>query len=80
MAIKSVHDARYRAVIEALRHGRLAAGFTQVALASELGRSQQFVSKFESFERRLDVIEFVEIATILSLDWREILARQIRAD
>lgn len=73
MAIKSIQDARYRAVIEALRAGRRASQISQVELAAALGRSQQFVSKYESFERRLDVIEFVEIAQALSLDWRQLI-------
>jgi transcriptional regulator with XRE-family HTH domain len=42
---------------------------TQSELASRLSRRQQFVSKYESFERRLDVLEFVEIAQALSVDW-----------
>lgn len=74
LAIKSVQDARYRAVINALREGRRTSQMTQGELAAVLGRSQQFVSKYESFERRLDVIEFVDIANALSMDWRTIVA------
>lgn len=44
------------------------AGLTQVALAKKLGRPQSFVSKFERGKRRLDVIEFLEVARALSLD------------
>jgi hypothetical protein len=39
-----------------------------VALAKKLGRPQSFVSKFERGERRLDVIEFLEVAKALSVD------------
>jgi transcriptional regulator with XRE-family HTH domain len=79
LAIKSVQDARYRAAIEALREARLSNPLTQIELAAALGRSQQFVSKYESFERRLDVIEFIDIAVALGVDWAEILtaARQL---
>jgi transcriptional regulator with XRE-family HTH domain len=79
LAIKSVQDARYRAAIDALREARLAAPLTQVELATALGRSQQFVSKYESFERRLDIVEFIDIATALSIDWRRELTRAINA-
>ncbi len=64
-----LQDDRYKAIVRWLRQGRLEAELTQQALAKRLGRRQQFVSKYESFERRLDVIEFVDIAHELELDW-----------
>lgn len=80
MAIKSVQDARYRATIEALREARLATPLTQIELAAALGRSQQFVSKYESFERRLDVIEFIDIAIALGVDWGAVLSASQRPE
>lgn len=74
LAIKSVQDARYRAAIEALREARRASDVSQTDLATSLGRSQQFVSKYESFERRLDVVEFIDIAECLKVDWAAALA------
>lgn len=44
------------------------AGLTQLALATKLGRPQSFVSKFERGERRLDVIEFIDVAKVLGID------------
>lgn len=64
-----LQDDRYRALVRRLRERRLEAELTQSGLAERLGRRQQFVSKYESFERRLDVIEFVDIARELDLDW-----------
>jgi transcriptional regulator with XRE-family HTH domain len=55
----------FRKILVAARRD---AGLTQVALAKRLGRPQSFVSKFERGERRLDVIEFLEVARALSLD------------
>lgn len=54
--------------LEKLVEIRTNAGLTQVALAKRLGRPQSFVSKFENGERRLDVIEFIEIARALGAD------------
>ena len=51
-----------------LAEARRNAGFTQVTLAKRLGCPQSFVSKFESGERRLDVIEFLEVARALGVD------------
>lgn len=57
-----------------LVEARRQAGITQVTLAKRLSRPQSFVSKFERGERRLDVIEFMEIARALSLDPAAIIA------
>ena len=42
------------------------AGLTQVELAKILDRPQSFVSKYESGERRLDIIELIEITNALN--------------
>lgn len=78
MTMKSIQDARYRAAIDALREGRTSSSTSQFELATRLGRSQQFVSKYESFERRLDAIEFIDVAKALSIDWLALLDRVTR--
>ena len=47
---------------------RKTAGMTQATLAVALCKPQSFVSKYESHERRLDVVEFVTIARVLGAD------------
>lgn len=47
---------------------RQEAGLTQQELADALGKPQSYVSKYERGERRLDVIEFLEISSALKLD------------
>jgi transcriptional regulator with XRE-family HTH domain len=46
---------------------------SQTELAQKLGQRQQFVSKYESGERRLDIVEFVDVARALNLDWAPML-------
>jgi transcriptional regulator with XRE-family HTH domain len=46
---------------ELLKQIRLTAGLTQTQLAESIGQSQSFVSKYESGERRLDVLETRDI-------------------
>lgn len=51
-----------------LVRARKKAGLTQVQLADLLSRPQSFVSKVERGERRLDVIEFFEVAEKVGFD------------
>jgi transcriptional regulator with XRE-family HTH domain len=47
-----------------LRQARIEAGLTQIEVARHLGRPQSFVSKAESGERRLDIVEMDEFARL----------------
>jgi transcriptional regulator with XRE-family HTH domain len=70
---KGIQDARYKNLIDALAVARRKAGISQVELADTLGKRQQFVSKYESGERRLDAVEFIDIARALDLDVERLL-------
>lgn len=72
---KGIQDARYRHLIEALAAARRQAGISQVELAKSLGKLQQFVSKYESGERRLDVVELMDICRALDLDVERLLGK-----
>ncbi len=54
----------YRLFLERLKQARIEAGLTQSAVARHLRRPQSFVSKAESGERRLDLIEVDEFAKL----------------
>jgi transcriptional regulator with XRE-family HTH domain len=53
-----------RDFLRRLREARKEAGLTQVEVARRLGRSQSFVTKSETGERRLDVVELRSFARI----------------
>lgn len=72
---QGIHDQRYQSAIEALRSARNEKGLSQAELGRLLGRRQQFVSKYEGGERRLDIVEFIDAATILEVDWVAVLKR-----
>jgi transcriptional regulator with XRE-family HTH domain len=65
---KGIQDARYRDLIAKLAAARKEMLISQAQLATRLGTHQQFVSRFETGERRLDVIEFIDVARALRLD------------
>ena len=46
---------------------RLSAGLTQQQVADALGRPQSFVAKYENGERRIDIVEFVEICEVIGI-------------
>jgi transcriptional regulator with XRE-family HTH domain len=68
---KSIHSARYQLLLDWLVAARQSAGLTQQQVADKLGRPQSFVAKYEGGERRLDVVEMVEIAHLLGADPHE---------
>jgi ribosome-binding protein aMBF1 (putative translation factor) len=49
-----------------LREARRTTGLTQMEVAAKLRRPQSFVSKSESGERRVDVVELMEFAKLSS--------------
>ena len=63
---RTTSRARWAADYEHFRkrlvHARETAGLTQRQAAARLGRSQSFVAKSESGERRVDVVELQEFA------------------
>lgn len=58
---KSIHSSEYKTVIKKLREAREAAGLTQAEAAEKLGKPQSYISKIERGERRLDIVETLEI-------------------
>lgn len=62
--MSSIHSPRYRKFLERFRRARKDAGLTQVEVAKRLGLPQSFVSKCESGERRVDVVELDTFARL----------------
>lgn len=75
LTMSSIYSYEYRLIIKTLKVRRIELKITQAQLAQVLGKPQSFVSKIESGERRLDIIEFVHIARQLSLDLNEVLEK-----
>jgi transcriptional regulator with XRE-family HTH domain len=56
-----------------LTEKRKHAGLTQAFVADRLGKPQSFVSKYETGERRVDVVEFLRLADVIGFDPLELL-------
>ncbi len=65
---KAQYSARYKRFRRLLVDRRRAAGLTQAVVAKRLSRPQSFVAKIENGERRLDLVEFLEVAEVIGFD------------
>ncbi|MEQ9112478.1 MAG: helix-turn-helix transcriptional regulator [Rhodospirillaceae bacterium] len=65
---KSVYSRAQKVLRESLVAARKEAGLTQQELADRLGKPQSFVAKYEGGERRLDVVEFAQVAAEIGCD------------
>jgi transcriptional regulator with XRE-family HTH domain len=66
---------RRKHLLDLFRQIRVEAGLRQVDLAKKLRRPQSFVSKYESGERRLDLLELQEICVALHISVTELVKR-----
>ena len=61
-------DKRRETLRRELRAARLRAGLRQVDVAAALGRPQSYVAKVERGERRIDLIETLDLCHVVNLD------------
>lgn len=64
--------AKLRAV---LRQARQEAGLNQEQLAARLGVRQEWVSRYEVGERRLDIVELADVTRAIGIPLLDVLAR-----
>lgn len=72
---KSIYSEQYQQLCALLRELRREAGLTQVEVAERLRVPQSFVSKYESGERRLDVVELKHVADALGSTLEIVVSR-----
>jgi transcriptional regulator with XRE-family HTH domain len=75
---KSVHSAGQKTFCELMVKARRSAGLSQHELAKRLHRPQSFIAKYEGGERRVDVVEFVEICEAIDAEPSKILKALLR--
>lgn len=66
--VKTLGTVQHKALIALLIEKREAAGLTQSDLAAKLNEYQSFVARLESGQRRVDVVEFLELSELLGFD------------
>lgn len=70
---RTLRSPGHQALMAALKQARLDAGLTQTELADRLERPQSFVAKYENGERKVEVVEFVQIVTAIGCEGQVIL-------
>ena len=70
---KTIYEPGYRALVATLRAARLRRGLRQEDVAAELKVTRTWVSKIESNEIRLDVIQLVLLARVYGIQAHELV-------
>lgn len=77
---KSIYSAGQERLQKLLRQIREEGGLTQTDLATRLKKPQSFVSKYESGERRLDLIELDEVCKKAGISLVIFVQRFVKGD
>jgi len=65
---KTIYSKDHKYIVEQLKKARKEAGLEQVEVAKLLGKTQSYISKIESGQRRIDIITSKELAKIYKKD------------
>ena len=72
---KKTSQKERETLLALLKQIRSEAGLRQIDLAKKLGQPQPFVSRYESGERRLEILEFRRVCRILAITPAEFFER-----
>lgn len=75
----SIHKPQYIEFISRLRKARKDKGLTQAQLGHLLNQPQSFISKVETCERRLDLIEAAEWCRAIGIRLDDVLPAELKA-
>lgn len=78
MSKSSLHSDENKTLVAFLVKTRKGLGITQIELAERLGKNQQFVSRYEGGERRVDLLEFIAIARALGFEPQRLLGQILK--
>ncbi len=66
--VKTIYQESYQAFIKQLVLARKASGLTKMQVAEKLSQPQSYIAKVEGADRKLDVMEFVELCQAINVD------------
>lgn len=65
---KTIFSGDHRHLVDVLTQARHDSGLTQADLAARVGKDQTFISIVERGQRRVDVIEFIQLSKAMGRD------------
>lgn len=69
----TIRSPRQERLVKRIAEARRQAGLTQTVVAKRLGRYQPFIANIETGQRRVDLIELIELADIIGLDLHDLI-------
>ena len=64
----NLYSKEHRTIVERLQKARKEAGLDQIRVAKKLDKSQSYLSKIESGQRKIDVVQLKKFAKIYKKD------------
>lgn len=61
---RAIYTKDHNEIVKRLKQARIESGFGQVEVAKKLGKTQSYLSKIESGQRRFDVLQLKEFAKL----------------
>lgn len=61
---KTIYTKRHKTIVARLRQARIAASLKQIDVAKKLRKQQSYISRCESGDHRLDVVELQAFAQL----------------
>ncbi len=71
--MKSIFSDKYKVFVVRIREARVKAGITQGELAKRIGKTQSYISKLESAQIRLDIVQLKELAQAIGKNIKHFL-------
>ncbi|MEK7550124.1 MAG: helix-turn-helix transcriptional regulator [Patescibacteria group bacterium] len=62
--LKEIYSREHRIIVKRLKEARFESGVNQTEAAKQLGKTQSFISKIESGQIRIDILQLKEFAKI----------------
>lgn len=72
--MKTIYQETYRDIIDKLIIARKQAHLTQFQVAECLGKPQSYIAKIENKDRKIDILEFLQLCEVLNISASNLIA------